>query len=99
MIMSLRSLRILLCLMMQKSVKIFTVNTKTGVGVDINLERPYVKLGLGVDYEFIYSKYTNNTEQDDVQHNLDFDLNFLSKYEQGIVGDRVKFHVRDVLSN
>ena len=74
------------------------LNTKTGVGVNINLERPYVKLGLGMDYEFIYSKYTNNTEQDDVQHHLDFDLNFLSKYEQGIVGDRVKFHVRDVLS-
>lgn len=74
-----------------------SMNAKAGVGVDINLERPYLKVGLGVNYDFIYSKYTNNTEQDDIQHNLDFDLNFLSKYEEGIVRDRVKFHVRDVL--
>ncbi len=76
----------------------FIFNTGAGVGVDINLERPYLKLGVGVDYGFTYSKYANNTEQDDVEHSLDFDLSFLSKYEKGIVRDRVKFNVRDVLS-
>ncbi|GAK59794.1 hypothetical protein U27_06779 [Candidatus Vecturithrix granuli] len=76
----------------------FLFNTRAGVGVDLNLERPYLKFGIGVDYDFTYSKYTNNTEQDGVEHNLDFELDFLSKYEKGIVRDRVKFNIRDVLS-
>ena len=74
------------------------LNAKAGVGADITLERPYLTLGFGVDYDFTYTKYTNNTDSDDVTHDLDFDLSLSTNYEEGLVRDRLKFNINDVLS-
>ncbi|MBD3325757.1 outer membrane beta-barrel protein [candidate division KSB3 bacterium] len=74
------------------------LNAKAGVQADLMLERPYLRLEVGVDYDFIYTKYTENTDLDDVQNNLNFDLNFASNYERGLLKDRLRLHIQDVLS-
>jgi len=73
-------------------------NVRAGVGADITLERPYLTLGVGLNYAFEYIKYVDNTELDETRNNLDFKLNFASKYEEGIVRDRLKVKIKDVLS-
>jgi hypothetical protein len=75
-----------------------SLSTRAGVGVDISLERPYLTLGLGMDYSFAYITYMENTELDDTQSELDFDMTFASKYEETVIGDRFKLTLKDMLS-
>jgi hypothetical protein len=73
-------------------------DARVGLGADIKLERPYLTLGCRLNYNFEYLKYNKNTELDDTSNNLDFNLIFNSKYEEGIIKDRLKFNIKDVLS-
>lgn len=75
-----------------------SLDAKAGVGVDITLERPYLDLGVGLDYNFQYVKYMDNTDLDNIQNNLDFNFDFSSKYEEGIVRDRMRVSLKDKLS-
>ena len=43
-------------------------------------------------------KFMENDELDTTNNNLDFDFNFASKYEEGILQDRFTFNIKDVLS-
>ena len=76
----------------------FSFNTRAGVDANITLDRPYLSLEVGLQYFFEYNKFLENTELDDTQHNLDFDLGFSSKYEEGFLRDRLKVSVNDKLS-
>lgn len=76
----------------------FYTNVKAGAGVNLTLERAYLTLGAKLNYDFTYSAYVNNTDLNDTQHNLDFDFNFASKYEEGLLKDRVKVNIKDVLA-
>jgi hypothetical protein len=73
-------------------------DARVGIGADVSLERPYLTLGCRLDYNFEYMKYAENTELDDTSNNFDFDFTFASKYEEGIVKDRLKLNIKDVLS-
>jgi len=75
-----------------------SLNARAGAEVDIALERPYLTLGVGLNYDFGYIKYKNNTDLDSIQNNLDFDFKFASKYEEGILRDRLRLNIKDVLS-
>ncbi len=75
-----------------------SLSTRAGVGTNITLERPYLTLGIDLNYDFEYMKYMDNTELDDMQNNFDFNFTFASKYEEGIVKDRFKLNIKDVLS-
>lgn len=76
----------------------FYLNARAGVGVDITLERSYLDLGFGVSYDFVYTKYVQNTEFDAIQHNLDVDFDFVTKIEEQVGRDRFKLRVNDDLS-
>lgn len=75
-----------------------SLDARAGVEVDIALERPYLDMGVGLNYSFGYVKYMENTDLDTIQNNLDFDFNFASKYEEGILRDRLQLYIKDVLS-
>jgi hypothetical protein len=75
-----------------------SLNTRAGIDANITLDRPYLSIGAGIRYAFLYSKFMENTDLDGSRHDLDFDFTFSSKYEEGILQDRVKLSVNDVLS-
>ena len=74
------------------------LDTRAGIKADIHMEESLLNFDLGATYEFVYLKYSENTELDDTQNNVDFDLSLGSKYEEGFFKDRVKFNVNDVFS-
>ncbi len=74
------------------------LNARAGVGVDVTFERPYLSLGLDLDYNLTYTKYMNNTEYDGTENNLDFDVNFASKFEEQVERDRFTINLKDELS-
>lgn len=75
-----------------------SIHPRAGLGLDLELERPYLTLGIGLDYTFEYSKYMDNDDLDASQNKLNFELKFASNYEQGLLKDRLKFNINDVLS-
>ncbi len=74
------------------------LDARAGVNADIHLEESLLNLNLGLTYEVVYLKYSENTQLDDTRNNLDVDFSFGSEYEDGFFKDRVKFNVADVLS-
>jgi len=75
------------------------VAAKAGVGVDIALHRQMLKLDFGVDYEFTYKMYSNNTDLEDTESYLNFDLALASAYEDDLLlGDRVRIILKDELA-
>lgn len=75
-----------------------SLDARIGVDANISLDRPVLSIGAGIRYAFQYSKFLENTELDDARHDLDFDFTFSSNYEEGILQDRVKILLNDVLS-
>lgn len=75
-----------------------SLNARAGIGVDVMLERPYLTLGVGLNYTFEYVKFIENSEYDDLQNNLDLDIKFSSKYEEGLLRDRLNVKLTDALS-
>jgi hypothetical protein len=71
---------------------------RAGLGLDITLDRPYLGLGVGLNYTLAYVKFLENEDLDNTQHNLDFNLNFKSNYEEGLLKDRLKFFITDGLA-
>ncbi|PID58237.1 hypothetical protein CSB45_03990 [candidate division KSB3 bacterium] len=69
-----------------------------GVKVDLMYERQLLDVNLGMDYAFTYKKYSVNTDLDDSDHKLDFDLSVGSKYQEGFFRDRAKLNVSNVLT-
>jgi hypothetical protein len=75
-----------------------SLSARAGVDVDISLDRPFLSIGAGLQYAFQYRKFLENTNLDDTVHDLDVDFTFASRYEEGILRDRLKLILRNVLS-
>lgn len=71
---------------------------RAGVGADFELERPYLTFGVGINYDFEYDKFMENSEYDDLYHNLDLKIKFASNYEEGFLRDRLLLNIRENLS-
>ncbi|PIE33739.1 hypothetical protein CSA56_10460 [candidate division KSB3 bacterium] len=69
-----------------------------GVIADITFERRLLNLGIGLDYNYTYKTYSNNSYLDAGENDLTFELSLSSQYEsKGLFNDRVKFSINDVL--
>lgn len=75
-----------------------TLSARVGASVDLTFDRPYLTLGLGLNYVFEYLKYVNNTHLDDTRNNLDVKVTLASNYEEGIIRDRLKVNLKDGLT-
>ncbi len=75
-----------------------SLNARAGIDANISLERSFLSIGAGIRYAFQYSKFMENTALDGAHHDLDFDFTFSSRYDEGILQDRVKLSLNDALS-
>ena len=74
------------------------LDARAGVEADLSYERQLLNVNLGLDYQYSYKKYSNNTELDDGENTLNFDFSVGSEYEEGFFRDRAKLNVGNVLS-
>ena len=74
------------------------LDARAGVEVDLMYERQLLDVNLGMDYQYAYKKYSNNTDLDDGENYLDFDFSVGSEYEEGFFRDRARLNVADVLT-
>ena len=74
------------------------LNAAAGVEADLTYENRLLDISLGLDYQYSYKKYSNNTDLDDGENSLNFDFSVGSEYEEGFFRDRAKLNVGDVLS-
>ncbi len=74
------------------------LDARAGVDVDLTLERQFLIVTLGLGYQYLYRKYSSNTDLDDSEHDLNFDFSVGSEYEEGFFRDRAKLNVGNVLS-
>ncbi len=75
-----------------------SLDARAGIDANISLDRPFLSIGAEIRYALQYSKFMENTNLDGARHDLDFDFTFSSKYEEGILQDRVKLSLNDTLS-
>ena len=75
-----------------------SLDARAGIDANISLDRTFLAIGAGIRYALQYSKFMENTDLDGARHDVDVDFTFSSKYKEGILQDRMKLSLNDVLT-